>query len=165
MTTNPKNAEDLKREAEESLKHRPIYLLPYLAHDGPYAGDSDCKFLSLGWAQYDPRSASVKVLRHTGDRWSRQSEELPLHRAIDAVILLASAINSIVDGHLGPIHFPSATFENQLDDVLLQTVSGTSDAFVREITSPLVLQRLVRLRDILNAMNTDQSNAPMSQFN
>lgn len=73
------------------LKHKPVYLLPYYNYDGPYAGETDCIFLSLGWAQYDPRSVSVKTLRYIQkpdqrDRWSRQSEELPIHRAVDAVI-------------------------------------------------------------------------------
>lgn len=30
----------------------------------------------------------MKVWRHTGNRWSRQSEELPLHRNLDLTILL-----------------------------------------------------------------------------
>lgn len=29
-------------------------------------------------AQYDENEISLKVWRHTGKRWSRQSEELPL---------------------------------------------------------------------------------------
>jgi hypothetical protein len=31
---------------------------------------------------------SAKVWRHTGGKWSRQSEELPLHRALDLAILI-----------------------------------------------------------------------------
>jgi hypothetical protein len=34
---------------------------------------------------------SAKVWRHTGERWSRQSEELPLHRALDLAILICRA--------------------------------------------------------------------------
>ena len=39
-----------------------------------------CQGLSLGLAQWNDRRAgniSAKVWRHTGERWSRQSEELP----------------------------------------------------------------------------------------
>lgn len=137
----------------EGLKHKPMFLLPYRQYDGPYAGDSDCRFLSLGWAQYDPRSASVKALRHTGERWSRQSEELPLHRAIDAVILLASAINAMEDSHLDTIRFPAGTFENQTNDLLIQAGIEAPDSFAREITSDLVLRRLEQLRQILNILS------------
>ena len=31
---------------------------------------------------------SAKVWRYTGEKWSRQSEELPLHRVIDLAILI-----------------------------------------------------------------------------
>ena len=65
-----------------NLKHQPVFLLPYEIHDGPFAGETDCKFLSVGWAQYDPpagqpRGLSVKTLRYTGTKWSRQSENCP----------------------------------------------------------------------------------------
>jgi hypothetical protein len=35
---------------------------------------------------------SAKVWRHTGGKWSRQSEELPLHRVLDLAILECRAI-------------------------------------------------------------------------
>jgi hypothetical protein len=34
---------------------------------------------------------SAKVWRHTGEKWSRQSEELPLHRVLDLAILVCRA--------------------------------------------------------------------------
>src|ERR1035437_2835823 len=92
-----------------SLKHQPVFLLPYEEHDGPFAGKTDCRFLSVGWAQYDPRSISVKTLRHTKTKWSRQSEEVPIHRAIDLVLLLANAVR--FGG--GRIELPAGTLENQ----------------------------------------------------
>ena len=49
------------------LKHRPVVLLRYAQHDGIYAGDTDCKYLSLGWAQWDPCILSAKTLRHTAN--------------------------------------------------------------------------------------------------
>ena len=36
--------------------------------------------MSVGRAQYDQQCASVKIFRHSGNRWSRQSEEIPIHR-------------------------------------------------------------------------------------
>src|ERR1700730_3410969 len=95
------------------LKHQPIFLVPSAGYDGPYVGATDCLFLSLGWAQYDPRSASLKTLRHSGSKWSRQSEEIPLHRAVDIVILLAHAIRSMLGPYLNTVNLPANTFENQ----------------------------------------------------
>ena len=34
---------------------------------------------------------SAKVWRYTGEKWSRQSEELPLHRVLDLAILICRA--------------------------------------------------------------------------
>lgn len=34
----------------------------------------------MGRAQYDTNEASVKIFRHSGQRWSRQSEEVPIQR-------------------------------------------------------------------------------------
>ena len=142
----------------DRLKHRPVFLVPYAVHDGPYAGATDCLFLSLGWAQYDPRSASLKTLRHSGAKWSRQSEELPLHRAVDLVIVLARAIHATLDGrHLNNIDLPAGTFENQPDAVLIRAGAVSSvaegEAFCREMTSDLVRRRLSKLRDVLNDLH------------
>ena len=49
------------------------------------------KGLSLGLAQWNDRGKvdiSAKVWRHTGEKWSRQSEELPMHRVLDLAILI-----------------------------------------------------------------------------
>lgn len=62
--------------------------------DGRYAYQSDAKGLSLGLAQWNDRGKidiSAKVWRHTGEKWSRQSEELPLHRVLDLAILICRA--------------------------------------------------------------------------
>lgn len=59
--------------------------------DGRYAYNSDAKGISLGLAQWNDRGRveiSAKVWRHTGKKWSRQSEELPLHRVLDLAILV-----------------------------------------------------------------------------
>ena len=139
-----------------SLKHQPVYLLAYEAHDGPYADDSDCKYLSLGWAQYDQRSASLKTLRHTGTKWSRQSEEIPLHRAVDLVFLLAQAIRRTEQGHLKPITFSAGALENQAGDISIKvdtTSSAEEAAFSSQITNELVQRRLNKLREVLNELH------------
>ncbi len=54
--------------------------------------NTDVKALSIGTAQYDFDEISLKVWRHTGIKWSRQNEELPLHRNIDLNILLIASL-------------------------------------------------------------------------
>ncbi len=74
------------------LKHKPVIAVEnYERVDGRAAYDSEAKGLSIGLAQWNDRGrvdASAKVWRYTGEKWSRQSEELPLHRVLDLAILL-----------------------------------------------------------------------------
>lgn len=74
------------------LKHKPILGVDdYESIDGQYAGNSDAKAILIGKAQWDNEEISAKVFRHTGEKWSRQSEELPLHRVLDLANLILSA--------------------------------------------------------------------------
>ncbi|MFC1481405.1 DUF6530 family protein [Candidatus Neomarinimicrobiota bacterium] len=74
------------------LKHKPVMVSNnYELIDGRYANDSDAKGLSLGLAQWNDRGKveiSAKIWRHTGEKWSRQSEEMPLHRVLDLALLV-----------------------------------------------------------------------------
>jgi hypothetical protein len=76
-----------------TLKHKPVIISEnYERVDGRNCYDSDAKGLSLGLAQWNDRGRveiSAKVWRYTGEKWSRQSEELPLTRVIDLAILVA----------------------------------------------------------------------------
>ena len=78
-----------------SLKHKPVIVSEnYENVDGRTAYHSDTKGLSLGLAQWNDRGKvdiSAKVWRYTGEKWSRQSEELPLHRVLDLAILVCRA--------------------------------------------------------------------------
>lgn len=78
-----------------SLKHKPVIISEnYENVDGRYAYNTDAKGLSLGLAQWNDRGKvdiSAKVWRYTGEKWSRQSEELPLHRVLDLAILVCRA--------------------------------------------------------------------------
>ena len=81
------------------LSHYPIVGVDYEKKDSS-AGDA--KFLSLGlatWAKgYKDYSAKVFRLSNEGEpgeRWSRQSEELPLWRVLDLATLLVSQIRNI----------------------------------------------------------------------
>ncbi|SMC56259.1 DUF6530 family protein [Papillibacter cinnamivorans] len=75
-----------------TLKHKPVVVSEnYEKVDGRSAYRSDAKGLSLGLAQWNDRGRvdiSAKVWRYTGEKWSRQSEELPLHRVLDLAILV-----------------------------------------------------------------------------
>lgn len=77
-----------------TLKHKPVIVVDnYEQVDGRYAYDSDAKGLSLGLAQWNDRGKleiSGKVWRYTGEKWSRQSEELPLHRILDLALLICT---------------------------------------------------------------------------
>lgn len=78
-----------------TLKHKPVIVSEdYENIDGRNAYQSDAKGLSLGLAQWNDRGKveiSAKVWRHTGEKWSRQSEELPIHRVLDLAILACRA--------------------------------------------------------------------------
>lgn len=89
-----------------TLKHKPVVVVDnYENVDGRYANDTDAKGLSLGLAQWNDRGKvdiSAKVWRHTGEKWSRQSEELPLHRILDLAILIARTKLHFADAYQTP---------------------------------------------------------------
>ncbi|MBJ5131877.1 hypothetical protein JGF78_23145 [Salmonella enterica subsp. enterica serovar Kentucky] len=86
------------------LKHKPIIAVEnYDRIDGPYADDTDAMGLSVGIAQWNTpgyTELSAKVWRNTGEKWSRQSEELPLHRVIDLATLICIAMDYSKHGRL-----------------------------------------------------------------
>ena len=79
-----------------TLKHKPVITVEdYENIDGRTAYKTDAKGLSLGLAQWNDRGKvdiSAKVWRYTGEKWSRQSEELPLHRVMDLAILICKSM-------------------------------------------------------------------------
>ena len=74
------------------LKHKPVIVSQeYDKIDGRYSNNSDAKGLALGLAQWNDRGnleISAKIWRHTGEKWSRQSEEMPLHRVLYLAIII-----------------------------------------------------------------------------
>jgi len=86
-----------------TLKHKPVIVSEnYENVDGRYAYKTDAKGLSLGLAQWNDRGKvdiSAKVWRYTGEKWSRQSEELPLHRVLDLAILVCRAMQHFRDAY------------------------------------------------------------------
>jgi hypothetical protein len=132
------------------LGHQPLRAVPYVAHDGKWAGDTDAQYLSVGRAQWGQQDLSAKVFRHVDTRWSRQSEELPVHRAIDLVTFTALALLGESD------EVPADTFENQPDPLKMQPppalpLVAVEPDFADDID--LARTRLQKLRDVLNDLH------------
>ena len=82
-----------KDDLPMQLSHKPIVGVDYSEKDA-YAGDA--KFLSIGRASWDKNKedVSAKIWRWAdkGERWSRQSEEIPLWRVLDLSKLIIAII-------------------------------------------------------------------------
>ena len=89
-----------------TLKHKPVITVEnYEKVDGRQACNSDAKGLSLGLAQWNDRGKvdiAAKVWRYTGEKWSRQSEELPLHRVLDLAILVCKGKQHFQEAYRHP---------------------------------------------------------------
>jgi len=136
----------------QHLEHKPIYAFPYEHFDGIYVGNTDAKYISVGIAQYDSNHVSIKTMRYNG-QWSRQAEELPLHRVIDMSLFLAKVI---FDTTNGGVSLSKRTFLNQTSsDINVRQEQCGSDeiatynAFLNQ-NRQLLQDRLNALRDVLN---------------
>lgn len=132
-----------------TLKHKPVIVSEnYENIDGRSAYKSDTKGLSLGLAQWNDRGKveiSAKVWRYTGEKWSRQSEELPLHRVIDLAILVCRAKQHFKESYrFEKLYDPDHT---QIDRIGLQgdamTVSVCTD-------NPLIDEDIKLFADVLS---------------
>lgn len=105
-----------------TLKHKPVVTVEnYENVDGRAAYHSDAKGLSLGLAQWNDRGRvdiSAKVWRYTGEKWSRQSEELPLHRVLDLAILICRTRGYFADAYRFPKLYDKAA--PQIDRIGVQ---------------------------------------------
>nr|CAA6827754.1 MAG: Unknown protein [uncultured Thiotrichaceae bacterium] len=133
----------------QHLGHKPVYALPYEHFDGIY---TDIKFISVGIAQYNNEEVSIKTMRHTGRKWTRQAEELPIHRSIDMTLFLAKAIFGSTDGS---VDIPKNTFKSQ-DSELTVTQEKRSfgemasyDKFLSDNSDDLK-KHFNNLRNVLN---------------
>ncbi len=98
-----------------NLKHKPVITCENYANiDGRSAYETETQGLSLGLAQWNDRGKvdiSAKVWRYTGEKWSRQSEELPLHRVLDLAILIAEAELHFREAYRHPKLYDETTSE------------------------------------------------------
>ncbi|MDF2840659.1 MAG: hypothetical protein K0Q99_1431 [Clostridia bacterium] len=102
-----------------TLKHKPVIVSEnYENIDGRKAYNTDAKGLSLGLAQWNDRGKldiSAKVWRYTGEKWSRQSEELPMHRVLDLAILICRSSLHFQDAYRLPkLYDPEKTMIDRI---------------------------------------------------
>ncbi|MFV0352148.1 MAG: DUF6530 family protein [Oscillospiraceae bacterium] len=152
-----------------TLKHKPVITVEnYENVDGRNAYKSDAKGLSLGLAQWNDRGKvdiSAKVWRYTGEKWSRQSEEMPMHRVIDLAILVCRGKQYFADAYRYPKLYDEA--QPQIDRIGLQGDAMTvevctenpmldediqlfADALSRD--DEMMAERLHTLANMLNQM-------------
>ena len=80
-----------------NLNQKPnVIVNDYDTQDGQFVGNTDCKAIAIGPSSYR-NGISVKIQRYITQsnnisKWSRQSEELPLHRSVDSVIFLVAEL-------------------------------------------------------------------------
>lgn len=140
------------------LEHKPIFVVrDYDQIDGPYAGATDAKGLSVGLATWDNFEIGAKVWRHTGDRWSRQSEDLPPHRAIDLTLLYcltrlarASGSKSETAKH-GAFELTATLYGHGRTSAALNGMLRVLDTHLEEVDS-IIRDRLLALADVLDEM-------------
>lgn len=148
------------------LKHKSVIVAEdYDRIDGQYAGDTDAKGLSLGLAQWNERGSvdvSAKVWRYTGEKWSRQSEELPLHRVLDLALLICQAQKHMKEAYrFEKLYDPNQTAIGSIDlqgakmDITINTDNPMIDEDMKLLRSYLerederIGERLRRLSDAL----------------
>ena len=151
-----------------TLKHKPVIVAEDYENIDGRQNHADAKGLSLGLAQWNDRGkveVSAKVWRYTGEKWSRQSEELPVHRALDLAILICRAKQYMMEAY----QYPKMYDENkpQIDRIGLQGDAMTisvctdnemidediklfADAFSRD--DELISERLHLLANLLSEM-------------
>jgi hypothetical protein len=131
------------------LQHKPIVASFYPDVEGNEA--SDARFLSIGRAQYSNDSASVKLFRRSkdGTRWSRQSEELPLARACDMALLVATVIRRLQSNEGCNDHESKSTLNEKV-------VAEEDLDFLRQaLGTDRVSTSLRSLREVLNSIDLE----------
>lgn len=138
-----------KMKIPVTLKHKPVIVVEdYEKVDGRQAYYSDTKGLSLGLAQWNDRGkidVSAKVWRYTGEKWSRQSEELPLHRVLDLALLICRTKQYLMEAY---------RFEKLYDpqNTAIDRIGLQGDAVTVEICTenPLIDEDIKLFRDCIS---------------
>ena len=91
------HSEKLEVKVSEKREHKPVLVTKsYPTVDGMYANNTDVVDLDIGLSQWDNEKVSAKVWRATREKksFSRQSEDIPLHRILDLTLLLLEALEN-----------------------------------------------------------------------
>lgn len=122
----------------------------YSSYDGLYKDATDAKALSVGLAQWKyeeedgVKEISAKVFRRNENRWSRQSEELPIHRCFDLCILIVQALQRSTKGEFFEVDKenlkPYVVNENELEAITL---------FFKKYKDTYLLEKMENLKDLL----------------
>lgn len=152
-----------------TLKHKPVIVSEDYEHiDGRNADNTTAKGLSLGLAQWNDRGKvdiSAKVWRYTGEKWSRQSEELPIHRVLDLAILICRSKEFFMESYRFPgLYDPENTTIDRIglqgsamtvevctgNDMISEDIKLFSEALARD--DEMLSERLHLLADMLYNM-------------
>lgn len=90
-------SDQLEVKVSQNHKHKPVLVTKgYPAVDGIYANNTDVVDLDIGLSQWDNEKVSAKIWRAIREkkRFSRQSEDIPLHRILDLTLLLLEALEN-----------------------------------------------------------------------
>lgn len=135
---------NLPKTAPTNLSHKPIVVVNnYAPVDGKFKNDTDAVALSVGLAQFDADELTAKVWRYNPEheRWSRQSEEVPLHRVLDLAILTIGALITDIN-----TKYPKTTLrEEVLNDKEFQLIVDYEKKNRKEI-----MPRLTSLRSVID---------------
>ena len=134
----------MKKEIPTWLSHKPILAVDYSSVDAD-SGAGDAKFLSLGKATWNSEDCSAKVWRYSkeGERWQRQSEELPLWRVLDLAKLVVATICGEDSG---------------MDE---EIINKQDEEFLRDYINDnmsLYIPRIQKLKELLNLSESKKSS-------
>ena len=128
----------------QHLQHKPIISVnDYAQIDGQYVRNTDARALSIGRATWDNDQISLKVWRHSGEKWSRQSEDIPIHRCLDLAILFLASLKKDKD-----LPYPTCSLPLTIDK---EDIFHEIRDFYEDIDNKKHIEaRLNELRNLLN---------------
>ena len=142
-------AEQLK-DLPTWLHHRPILACDYQELNKTIVDRDydDARFISVGRAQYGNDELSVKMFRWSGNRWSRQSEEVPVQRLPFMMAMMLNAIYRVQ-------HKSQKRFKSDFDErlVMPEDLDFMGDCF--GTYKELISRGLKEVKDLINRIDID----------
>ena len=141
-------AEELKGLPMHQLCHKPILACDYQDVNKTVLRKDydDAKFISVGRAQYDSGDLTVKMLRWSGSRWSRQSEEVPIQRLPFMMAMMLNAIYRVQ-------HKKQNRFKSDLNECLVRPEDLDFMGECFDDYKELILKGLREVRDLVNRID------------